>query len=45
VNDVSAPSAVTYADIEAAARRLEGVAHRTPVATSRQVDALAGCRA
>jgi threonine dehydratase len=45
VNDVSAPSAVTYADIEAAARRLEGVAHRTPVATSRQFDALAGCRA
>ena len=45
MNDVSAPSAVTYADIEAAARRLEGVAHRTPVATSRQFDALAGCRA
>jgi threonine dehydratase len=45
VNDASPPSAVTYADIEAAARRLEGVAHRTPVATSRQFDALAGCRA
>jgi threonine dehydratase len=45
VNDASPPSAVTYADIEGAARRLEGVAHRTPVATSRQFDALAGCRA
>jgi threonine dehydratase len=45
VNDASPPVAVTYADIEAAARRLEGVAHRTPVATSRQFDALAGCRA
>ncbi|MBP0020980.1 MAG: threo-3-hydroxy-L-aspartate ammonia-lyase [Cyanobacteria bacterium SBLK] len=27
---------ITYADIEAAADRLEGVAHRTPVMTSRQ---------
>jgi len=36
---------VTYADIEAAAGRLEGVAHRTPVATSTQFDALAGCEA
>ena len=35
MND-AAPSAtqVTYADIEAAAERLEGVAHHTPVATS-----------
>ena len=39
------PAAVAYADIEAAAARLEGVAHRTPVATSRQFDALAGCEA
>ncbi|HSN21179.1 MAG TPA: threo-3-hydroxy-L-aspartate ammonia-lyase [Usitatibacter sp.] len=45
MNDASVPVGVTYADIEAAARRLEGVAHRTPVATSRQFDALAGCRA
>ncbi len=29
---------VTYADIEAAARRLAGVAHRTPVLTSRTVN-------
>ena len=36
---------VVWADIEAAAGRLEGVAHRTPVATSSQFDALAGCDA
>ena len=30
--------AVTYADVEAAARRLEGVANRTPVLTSRTFD-------
>jgi threo-3-hydroxy-L-aspartate ammonia-lyase len=29
---------VTYADVEAAAGRIEGVAHRTPVATSRTLD-------
>jgi threonine dehydratase len=45
VNDASPAADVTYADVEAAARRLEGVAHRTPVATSRQFDELAGCRA
>jgi threo-3-hydroxy-L-aspartate ammonia-lyase len=43
VNDSTAPVAVTYADVEAAAGRLAGVAHRTAVATSRQFDALAGC--
>jgi threonine dehydratase len=42
---VAAPVTVGYADIEAAARRLEGVAHRTPVVTSRQFDALNECRA
>jgi len=31
---------VTYADIEEAALRIEGIAHRTPVATSRMLDAL-----
>ena len=36
---------VAYADIEAAAARLEGVAHRTPVATSRLFDALTGAQA
>ena len=39
------PVAVTYADVEAASARLAGVAHRTPVATSVQFDALAGCHA
>jgi threonine dehydratase len=38
---VSAPT-VTYEDVAAAASRLEGVAHRTPVATSEQFDALTG---
>ena len=46
MND-AVPSAtqVTYADIEAAAERLEGVAHHTPVATSSMFDAMAGCEA
>ena len=33
---------IELADVEAAARRLEGVAHRTPVFTSRTLDGLAG---
>jgi len=45
VNDTAAAAPVTYADIEAASARLEGVAHRTPIATSSQFDALAGCEA
>ena len=46
MNDAAtAAPPVTYADVEAAARRLEGVAHRTPVATSSTFDALAGCEA
>jgi threonine dehydratase len=36
---------VQYADVEAAAARLEGIAHRTPVATSRQFDELTGAQA
>ncbi len=36
--------AVTYQDIAAAAQRLDGVAHRTPVQTSRQADELAGAK-
>jgi threonine dehydratase len=32
----------TYADVEAAARRLEGHAHRTPVLTSRSLDSSLG---
>src|SRR5690242_8249260 len=35
---------VSIADIEAAAGRLEGIAHRTPVMTSRTADARAGAR-
>jgi threonine dehydratase len=45
MNDAPGAASVTYADIEAAAARLEGVAHRTPVATSRQFDARTGCEA
>jgi threo-3-hydroxy-L-aspartate ammonia-lyase len=45
VNDLPAAAAVSWADVEAAAARLEGVAHRTPVATSSLFDARAGCQA
>ena len=46
MNDAATAAApVTYPDVEAAARRLEGVAHRTPVATSSTFDSLAGCEA
>ena len=38
---VSSDFAVTFSDIEAAAARLEGIAHRTPVMTSRTADAMA----
>lgn len=38
----SNPLPVTYADILDAARKLEGVAHRTPVLTSRQANERAG---
>jgi threonine dehydratase len=34
----------TYADVEAAAARLKGIANRTPVMTSRTVDAALGAR-
>lgn len=36
-------SAPTIADVREAARLLDGVAHRTPVLTSRALDALTGC--
>ena len=45
MNDRASAAAVGYADIEAAARRLEGVAHRTPVATSSTFDERTGCTA
>ena len=35
---------LTFADIEAAAARLNGVAHRTPVVTSRTLDTFLGAR-
>jgi threonine dehydratase len=35
---------VSYADVAAAAARMQGVAHRTPVTTSRQADELAGAK-
>ncbi len=43
-SDTLPPSLPTFADVEDAARQLEGVAHRTPVATSRSIDARVGAR-
>jgi threonine dehydratase len=39
-----ATATVAYADVVAAAQRLRGVANRTPVVTSRTLDALTGAR-
>ena len=36
--------AIDFADVQAAAERLRGVAHRTPVLTSRTLDAMTGAR-
>ena len=36
--------AIVFADVQAAAERLRGVAHRTPVMTSRTLDELTGAR-
>ncbi len=38
------PLQVSFDDVAAAAGRLKGVAHRTPVATSSQADAIAGAK-
>jgi len=38
------PLLVSYADVAAAAQRLDGHAHRTPVLSSGQVDERTGCR-
>lgn len=38
------PATPSFADVEAAARRLKGIAHRTPVMTSRTADQLAGAQ-
>src|SRR2546423_8953802 len=45
VSASSLPQPPTFADVEAAARRLAGVAHRTPVITSRLLDEELGCQA
>jgi threonine dehydratase len=44
VTDSSQTFAVSYADVEAAAGRLAGVAHRTPVITSRTLDERTGAQ-
>jgi tryptophan synthase beta subunit len=36
--------AIDFGDVQAAAQRLRGVAHRTPVLTSRTLDAMTGAR-
>ena len=45
MNEAAPAAPVTYDDVEAAARRLEGVVHRTPVATSRLFDERTGAEA
>ena len=45
MDDAARRAPVTYEDIEGAAERLEGVAHRTPVATSSLFDELTGAQA
>ena len=45
MNDAARPAPVTWDDVAAAALRLEGVAHRTPVATSRLFNELTGAEA
>lgn len=45
MNDPRRAPAVTWDDVESAARCLEGVAHRTPVMTSRTFDERTGARA
>ena len=43
--DLPLPDLPTFEDVRAAARRLEGAAHRTPVIRSRTLDRLTGARA
>jgi threonine dehydratase len=45
MSDSVGDPAVTWGDIESAARRLDGVAHRTPVMTSRTFDERTGTKA
>jgi threonine dehydratase len=44
MDDPTAPALPTFADVEAAAARLAGVAHRTPVVTSRTVNERTGAQ-
>ena len=41
---LASPLAITPADVDAAAQRLQGVAHRTPVLTSRTADEITGAK-
>jgi len=43
-DDVTAPPLITLDDVHAAARRLEGRIHRTPVISSQPFDDASGCR-
>ena len=45
MDDLGGAPSVTWADVASAAQRLEGVAHRTPVMTSRTLDARTGTKA
>ena len=45
MNDLGGAQSVTWTDVESAAQCLEGVAHRTPVMTSRTFDARTGTKA
>ncbi|HET9652206.1 MAG TPA: threo-3-hydroxy-L-aspartate ammonia-lyase [Usitatibacter sp.] len=45
MNETLVAPPVAYEDVEAAARRLAGIAHRTPVMSSSQFDERTGCRA
>lgn len=44
MNMMPAATTPTFADVESAARRLEGVAHRTPVLTSRTANEMTGAK-
>lgn len=43
-DEPTAPTTPSYADVQSAAELIRGVAHRTPVLTSRRLDQLAGCQ-
>src|SRR4051794_609761 len=43
-SEVATGPAISFADVQAAAKRLQGVAHRTPVLTSRTLDEMTGAQ-